>query len=445
MTTNSRRCEGGGGGGILVNLGEGVLHASWNPYPISDINERFSLPNFRLFNRGQPQHSPNVVTYQGICWLINYSLSYIPFSPIRWRISLFSSTVCWKMYENCKKKLRAHHSCKGNTPANAWSVVPPIWQAAAPVLAVTKVLWGGSIVIKRFNRYDLPVPALPVKNTLLPALIAFITAVCSGIRFIWKELKQLRRFLAAPLCPLLLPWLELFSFSVVFTRFGVTPFLSSSGLFLLPIVKSLSVRGLMFSNDRAFSLRRRLLLLVSPFSLLWASFNDKHFKKAASWFGGQFENMICVFCVRSLIVAFPSCKNRLWMVNSFRRNVLPSGDWLLIIRREMSRNSSLPRTTVILLYVRRLVTTPLELRLSTVRQHSNSLASITQPKKKFRVKSVQWNLRTVASLTFKFWCPKISSNHIWGFCRLQSSLVWSRDNNEPKDLGIIPPHSLPFR
>ena len=30
-----------------------------------------------------------------------------------------------------------------------WSVVPPMWQAAAPVLAVIKVLWGGNIVIKR--------------------------------------------------------------------------------------------------------------------------------------------------------------------------------------------------------------------------------------------------------------------------------------------------------
>ena len=65
-----------------------------------------------------------------------------------------------------RKKNVLQHSCKGNTPANAWSVVPPMWQAAAPALAVIKVLWGGNIVIKRFKRYDLPVLALSVKNTL---------------------------------------------------------------------------------------------------------------------------------------------------------------------------------------------------------------------------------------------------------------------------------------
>ena len=129
----------------------------------------------------------------------------------------------------------------------------------------------------------------------------------------------------------------------------------------------------MFSNDRALSLRSRLLLLAIPFCLLWASFNDRHFKNVASWFGGQFQNIIWIFCVRGLMVAFPSCKNRLWMVNSFRRKVFPNGDWLLT----MSRNSSRPKTTVILSKVRRFVTTPLELRFSTVKQHSNSLASVT--------------------------------------------------------------------
>ena len=98
-------------------------------------------------------------------------------------ISLLPSIIClapnvWVLQEN---ENAPQHSCKGNTPANAWSVVPPMWQAAAPALAVIKVLWGGNIVIKRFKRYDLPVPALPVKNTLFPALMAFITAICSGI------------------------------------------------------------------------------------------------------------------------------------------------------------------------------------------------------------------------------------------------------------------------
>ena len=158
--------------------------------------------------------------------------SFLP-RAINRPISLLPSIICLaQMYEYYNKKENApQHSCKGNTPANAWSVVPPIWQAAAPVLAVIKVLWGGNSVIKRFKRYDLPVPALPVKNTLFPALMAFTTAICSGIRFIWKELKELRRFLAAPLCSSF-PKLESLSLPVVLIRFGVTPFLSSSGLFL---------------------------------------------------------------------------------------------------------------------------------------------------------------------------------------------------------------------
>ena len=184
-----------------------------------------------------------------------------------------SSANVWVLQEN---ENAPQQSCKGNTPANAWSVVPPMWQAAAPALAVIKVLWGGNIVIKRFKRYDLPVLALPVKNTLFPALMAFITAICSGIRFIWKDFKELRRLLAAPLCSSL-PQFESLSLPAVLIRFGVTPFLSSRGLFLQPTVKSLSVRGLMFSNDRALSLSR-LLLLAIPFCLLWASFNDRHLK-----------------------------------------------------------------------------------------------------------------------------------------------------------------------
>ena len=33
--------------GVLPELGGGVRHASWNPYPISDQNLWFSLPYFR--------------------------------------------------------------------------------------------------------------------------------------------------------------------------------------------------------------------------------------------------------------------------------------------------------------------------------------------------------------------------------------------------------------
>ena len=262
-----------------------------------------------------------------------------------------------------------------------------MWQAAAPVLAVIEVLCGGNIVIKRFKRYDLPVLALPVKNTLFPALMAFITAICSGIRFIWKEL---RRLLAGPLCSSS-PQFESLSLPVVLNSFGVTPFLSCRGLFLQPTVKSLSVGGLMFSNDRALSLRSRLLLLAIPFCLLWASFNDRHFKNVASWFGGQFRNIIWIFCVRGLMVAFPSCKNRLWMVNSFRRKVFPNGDWLLA----MSRNSSRPSL--------------------------------------YRIKSLKTFERngsfdrkeSVVSFTFKFCCPMTSTNHMQKVNSLQSSLSGS--------------------
>ena len=288
-----------------------------------------------------------------------------------WRVKLVPSSL--RVAVPLPPPFPPHTHAHAHT--HTWSVVPPMWQAAAPVLADIEVLCDGNIVIKRFKRYDLPVLALPVKNTLFPALMAFITVICSGIRFISKELKELRRLLAGPLCSSS-PQFESLSLPIVLNSFGVIPFLSSRGLFLQPTVKSLSVRGLMFSNDCASSLRSRLLLLAIPFCLLWASFNDRHFKNVASWFGGQFRNIIWIFCVRGLMVAFPSCKNRLWMVNSFRRKVFPNGDWLLT----MSRNSSRPKTAVILLKVHRFVTTPLELRFSTVKQRSNSLASIALSK-----------------------------------------------------------------
>ena len=51
-----------------------------------------------------------------------------------------------------------------NLPANEWSVTPPMWQAATPVLAVATVTSGGKAPIIRRSRYDLPVPALPARK-----------------------------------------------------------------------------------------------------------------------------------------------------------------------------------------------------------------------------------------------------------------------------------------
>ena len=66
-------------------------------------------------------------------------------------------------------------------PAKACRVVPPIWHAATPVLAVGKVWFGGSDAIILFNKNDFPVPALPVKNKLLPFFTASKTRVCSAV------------------------------------------------------------------------------------------------------------------------------------------------------------------------------------------------------------------------------------------------------------------------
>ena len=112
-----------------------------------------------------------------------------------WRVKLASSSLHVAVP---LPPLPPHTHAHAHT--HTWSVVPPMWQAAAPVHAAINVLCGSNIVIKRFKRYDLPVLALPEKNTLFPALTVFITAICSGIRFVWKELKELRRLLAGPLC-----------------------------------------------------------------------------------------------------------------------------------------------------------------------------------------------------------------------------------------------------
>ena len=115
-----------------------------------------------------------------------------------WRVKLVPSSLRVAVPLPPPPPSPTHTRARAHT--HTWSVVPPMWQAAAPVLAAIKVLCGGNIVIKRFKRYDLPVLALPVKNTLFPVLMAFITTICSGIRFIWKELKELTRLLAGPLC-----------------------------------------------------------------------------------------------------------------------------------------------------------------------------------------------------------------------------------------------------
>lgn len=67
-------------------------------------------------------------------------------------------------------------------PAKACRVIPPIWQAATPVLAVANVFSGARALRIRFSRKDFPVPALPVKNTLRPAITALITRFCSAVK-----------------------------------------------------------------------------------------------------------------------------------------------------------------------------------------------------------------------------------------------------------------------
>lgn len=47
-----------------------------------------------------------------------------------------------------------------NWPAKLCNVVPPMWQAATPVLAVAKVLCGGSDPMILFSKKDFPVPEM---------------------------------------------------------------------------------------------------------------------------------------------------------------------------------------------------------------------------------------------------------------------------------------------
>ena len=248
-----------------------------------------------------------------------------------------------------------------------------MWDQGFVLAKVSDYYWIICFYVSTFQEIWLATSGTNSKKHTLSSSYGVYHCHCSGIRLICQELKELRRLLAGPLCSSF-PQFESLSVPVVLIRFGATPFLSSRGLFLQPTVKSLSVGGLMFSNDRALSLRSRLLLLAIPFCLLWASFNDRHFKNVTSWFGGQFENTIWIICARSLMVAIPSCKNRLWMVIFFRRKVFPNGDWLLTMCEILLD----PRQ--LLLKIRRFVTTPLELKFSTVKQHSNSLASITLSK-----------------------------------------------------------------
>lgn len=50
-------------------------------------------------------------------------------------------------------------------PAKLCNVVPPMWHAATPVLAVAKVLFGGSEPMILFSRKDFPVPEQILKST----------------------------------------------------------------------------------------------------------------------------------------------------------------------------------------------------------------------------------------------------------------------------------------
>ncbi|KAI0344110.1 hypothetical protein BDW22DRAFT_1305332, partial [Trametopsis cervina] len=66
--------------------------------------------------------------------------------------------------------------------AHECSVLPPTLTAAIPVEAVTANFISFSLhhrMISR-SRTDLPVPAEPVKNTLLPLWTIFRTCSCSG-------------------------------------------------------------------------------------------------------------------------------------------------------------------------------------------------------------------------------------------------------------------------
>lgn len=57
-----------------------------------------------------------------------------------------------------------------------------MWQAAIPVLAVTKVDSGGRRLMMNLSKYDLPVPALPVKKRLCPCMTALRTLYCSSVK-----------------------------------------------------------------------------------------------------------------------------------------------------------------------------------------------------------------------------------------------------------------------
>ena len=56
---------------------------------------------------------------------------------------------------------------KGNPTTNLWNVVPPILQAATPVLAVTYTFECFNDFNISFNKKDLPTPAEPVIKTFL--------------------------------------------------------------------------------------------------------------------------------------------------------------------------------------------------------------------------------------------------------------------------------------
>ncbi|TNY18581.1 hypothetical protein DMC30DRAFT_334603, partial [Rhodotorula diobovata] len=68
------------------------------------------------------------------------------------------------------------------TPAHEWTVMPLIWSAAMPVVAVTwygRSRYSRSLVIS-CSKNDLPTPAEPVKKTLPPDRTCSRTASCSS-------------------------------------------------------------------------------------------------------------------------------------------------------------------------------------------------------------------------------------------------------------------------
>ena len=72
-----------------------------------------------------------------------------------WRVKLAPSSLRVAVPLPPPLPPHTHAHAHAHAHTHTWSVVPPMWLAAAPVHAAIKVLCGSNIVIKRFKRYDL--------------------------------------------------------------------------------------------------------------------------------------------------------------------------------------------------------------------------------------------------------------------------------------------------